>query len=42
MINICIPYSTIKPIISKLTTKTWYNVSNKEISEESKNSIKTK
>lgn len=42
MINICIPYSTIKPIISKLTTKTWYNVNNKEISEASKNSIKTR
>lgn len=42
MINICIPYSTIKPIISKLTTKTWYNINNKEIPEESKNSMKTK
>lgn len=42
MINICIPYILLEPIMDKLNTRFWFNTSVKEYSEKDKKAIKTK
>ena len=39
MINLCIPHMVIEPIIHKLTTKLWFTVKEKEITEEYRSEI---
>ncbi len=42
MINLCIPHMVIEPIIHKLTTKLWFTVKEKEVTEEFKSDIEEK
>jgi flagellar motor switch protein FliM len=42
MINICIPHLVVEPIVSKLSTRFWFSMIEKESNEENKHSIKTK
>lgn len=42
MINFCIPHMVIEPIIHKLTTKLWFTVKEKEVTEEFKSDIEEK
>jgi flagellar motor switch protein FliM len=40
MINVCIPYIVIEPILDKLSTKYWFSTSKKDVSEEDEKLIK--
>lgn len=42
MINICVPYIVLEPVIPKLSTKLWYSTVQKETSEELKSTIEYK
>lgn len=42
MMNICIPYILLEPIMDKLNTRFWFNTSVKEHSEKDKKAIKNK
>lgn len=42
MINICIPHLVVEPIVSKLSTRFWFSMIEKESSDETKESIKMK
>lgn len=42
LINICIPHLVIEPVISKLSTKFWFSMKEKEISEKSKTNIQNR
>ncbi len=42
MINMCIPYIVIEPILDRLSTKYWFSTSKKEISQEEKKMIKSR
>jgi len=38
-INVCIPHMVVEPIVSKLSTKSWFGTIEKEITKETKDSI---
>ena len=40
MINLCFPYITIEPIVSKLSSQHWYSISRHDLSHESAASLK--
>jgi flagellar motor switch protein FliM len=42
MINICIPHMVVEPIVSKLSTRFWFSMIEREISDVNKETIKTK
>lgn len=42
MINICIPHLVVEPIISKLSTRLWFSMVEKETTKETKDSIEVK
>jgi flagellar motor switch protein FliM len=42
MINICIPHLVVEPIMSKLSTRFWFSVIEKETTEETKTNIERK
>jgi flagellar motor switch protein FliM len=42
MMNVCIPYILLEPVLDKLNTKFWFSTSTKEHSEEEKNAIKNR
>ena len=42
MINVCIPYITVEPIISKLSTRYWFSNFEKQIDNSSKELIESK
>jgi len=42
MINICIPHMVVEPIVSKLSTKFWFSIIEKEISKETQKAIEDK
>jgi len=42
MINLCIPHLVIEPVIHKLTTKLWFTVKEKEVTDEYKGDIEEK
>jgi flagellar motor switch protein FliM len=42
MINICIPHMVVEPIVSKLSTKFWFSVIEKEVSKETQKDIEEK
>lgn len=42
MINICIPHMVIEPVVSKLSTKIWFQVIEKDSNEETKKSLEMK
>jgi flagellar motor switch protein FliM len=42
MINLCIPHMVVEPIVSKLSTKFWFSIIEKETTEETKHNIENK
>lgn len=40
LINMCIPYYVLEPIIPKLSTRLWFSSNNKDITSEDKDAIK--
>lgn len=42
MMNMCIPYILLEPVLDKLNTKFWFSTSTKEHSEEEKSAIKNR
>lgn len=42
MINLCIPHMVLEPIISKLSTKFWFSIIEKETTKEVKDTIEVK
>lgn len=42
MLNVCIPYLVIEPILNKLNTKSWFSTSQKELTESQIKAIKEK
>lgn len=42
MINICIPHMVVEPIVSKLSTRFWFSMVEKETTKETKDSIEIK
>ncbi|MEN8908244.1 MAG: flagellar motor switch protein FliM, partial [Clostridiales bacterium] len=42
MINICIPHMVVEPIVSKLSTKFWFSIIEKEVSKENQKAIEDK
>ncbi|MCT4564068.1 MAG: flagellar motor switch protein FliM [Maledivibacter sp.] len=40
MLNMCIPYYVLEPIIPKLSTRLWFSNNNKDITDEEKDAIK--
>lgn len=42
MINICIPYPALEPVITKLSTKFWFSIKEKEATEENKVALEQK
>lgn len=42
MLNVCIPYLVIEPILNKLNTKSWFSTSQKELTESEINAIREK
>lgn len=42
MMNVCVPYILLEPVLDKLNTKFWFSTSTKKHSEEEKNAIKNR
>lgn len=42
MINLCIPHMVVEPIVSKLSTKFWFSIIEKETTKETKQNIEFK
>lgn len=42
MINLCIPHLVVEPIVSKLSTKLWFSMVEKEATQENREAIEGK